>query len=96
MPSTKGKARERELARAKAERQAARRAASERKRRQITAGVVIGLIAVIVVGGLWLWGVFDSDPKPENPAPATSTSSEPSDAPSDQPSEPSTGESGAA
>lgn len=91
MPSTKGKARERELARAKAERQAARRAASERKRRQITAGVIIGLLAVIVVGALWLLGVFDSDAKPENPAPATSTSS----SPADQPSEPTTGESGA-
>ncbi len=55
--------RQRQLARAKLNRQLARRAAAARKRRQLTAGVSVTiLLAALVVGGLWTSGVFDSDP----------------------------------
>jgi peptidyl-prolyl cis-trans isomerase B (cyclophilin B) len=54
------KDRQRKLARAKLDRQMARQAARERRRRRILAGVGAGLaIVVIAVGGLWIGGVFD-------------------------------------
>ncbi|MEU4680607.1 peptidylprolyl isomerase [Micromonospora sp. NPDC023737] len=60
--------RQRKLARAKLDRQMARRAARVRRRRQIQAGVGAALIlALIVVGSAWALGAFDSEPK-ENTA----------------------------
>ncbi|MEU8254735.1 peptidylprolyl isomerase [Micromonospora inaquosa] len=56
--------RQRKLARAKLDRQLARRAAATRRRRQIQAGVGAALILVLVVAGsAWALGAFDSDPK---------------------------------
>lgn len=57
--------RQRALARAKLDRQIARRAAAARRRRQIQAGTAAGLALVLVVlGVLWVSGVFDPDKKP--------------------------------
>lgn len=57
------KARQRKLARAKMERQLARRAQRDRRRRQTQAGVAIGLVVAIgIVVGLWVGGVFSSQP----------------------------------
>jgi peptidyl-prolyl cis-trans isomerase B (cyclophilin B) len=57
--------RQRKLARAKMERQLARRASRARRNRQLQAGLAVGLVAVIaVVVGLFLGGVFSSKPKP--------------------------------
>ena len=54
------KDRQRKLARAKLDRQMARRAASERRRRRILAGVGAGLaIVLIALGGAWIGGAFD-------------------------------------
>lgn len=67
--------RQRKLAKAKVDRQMARRAERERKQRQIRAsiaGVVVLLLAV--TGGLWLGGVFDKKPKPAATADCTWTS----------------------
>jgi peptidyl-prolyl cis-trans isomerase B (cyclophilin B) len=59
--------RQRALARAKLDRQIARRAAAARKRRQIQAGTAAGLaLVLIVLGALWFSGVFDPD-KEKNP-----------------------------
>ncbi|MEU5907479.1 peptidylprolyl isomerase [Micromonospora sp. NPDC047467] len=56
--------RQRKLARAKLDRQMARRAAATRRRRQIQAGVGVFLVlAVIVAGSAWALGAFDSEPK---------------------------------
>ncbi|MGC4813481.1 peptidylprolyl isomerase [Micromonospora sp. DT228] len=56
--------RQRKMARAKLDRQLARRAAATRRRRQIQAGVGAALILVLVVAGsAWALGAFDSDPK---------------------------------
>jgi peptidyl-prolyl cis-trans isomerase B (cyclophilin B) len=53
--------RQRKLARAKLDRQMARRAASERRRRRILAGVgAVVAVIVIAVGGAWIGGAFDS------------------------------------
>ncbi|MEV4478115.1 peptidylprolyl isomerase [Micromonospora coxensis] len=55
--------RQRKLARAKLDRQLARRAASARRRRQIQAGVGAAVVlALIVVGAAWGLGAFDRDP----------------------------------
>ncbi|MFI6762178.1 peptidylprolyl isomerase [Micromonospora sp. NPDC050417] len=57
--------RQRKLARAKLDRQMARRAASVRRRRQIQAGVGAALaLALIVVGSVWALGGFDREPSP--------------------------------
>ncbi|MEU1586828.1 peptidylprolyl isomerase [Micromonospora sp. NPDC005710] len=65
--------RQRKMARAKLDRQMARRAASTRRRRQIQAGVGAALILVLVVAGsAWALGAFDSDPK-QNTAAAEDT-----------------------
>ncbi|MET8911565.1 peptidylprolyl isomerase [Micromonospora sp. NPDC004551] len=56
--------RQRKLARAKLDRQLARRAAAAKRRRQIQAGVGAAVVlALIVVGSAWALGAFDSDPK---------------------------------
>lgn len=57
------KERQRKLARAKLERQMARRAAAARRRRRIRAGVGATVaLALIVLGSVWALGGFDSDP----------------------------------
>ncbi|MFE9957875.1 peptidylprolyl isomerase [Micromonospora sp. NPDC005299] len=56
--------RQRKLARAKLDRQLARRAAATKRRRQIQAGVGAAVVlALIVVGSAWALGAFDSEPK---------------------------------
>ena len=54
--------RQRALARAKLDRQIARRAAAARKRRQIQAGTATGIaLVLIVLGVMWYTGVFEPD-----------------------------------
>src|SRR4051794_16188432 len=54
--------RQRKLARAKLDRQLARRAARLRRRRRIQAGIGAALaVLLIVLGGVWLAGGFDRD-----------------------------------
>ena len=56
------KDRQRALARAKLDRQLARRAARERRRRRIMAGVGAGVVVLVIVAGVaWLGGAFDGD-----------------------------------
>jgi peptidyl-prolyl cis-trans isomerase B (cyclophilin B) len=56
------KDRQRALARAKLDRQLARRAARERRRRRIMAGVGAGVAVLLIVAGVaWLGGAFDGD-----------------------------------
>jgi peptidyl-prolyl cis-trans isomerase B (cyclophilin B) len=56
------KDRARKLAREKLDRQLARRAGRQRRRRQIQAGLGAALALVLIVGGVaWLGGMFDSD-----------------------------------
>jgi peptidyl-prolyl cis-trans isomerase B (cyclophilin B) len=65
------KERQRALARAKLERQIARRAAAARRRRQIQAGTAAGLALVLVVlGVLWFSGVFKRDKAGNTPSTA--------------------------
>jgi peptidyl-prolyl cis-trans isomerase B (cyclophilin B) len=55
--------RQRALARAKLDRQMARRAAKERRKRRIRAGVGAALAVLLIVGGVaWLGGAFDDEP----------------------------------
>ena len=62
--------RQRALARAKYERQQARRAERERRRRRIYAGVgATAAVLLVVAGGAWIGGAFDSD-DPADPAAA--------------------------
>jgi peptidyl-prolyl cis-trans isomerase B (cyclophilin B) len=64
--------RQRQLARAKLDRQTARRASKARRRRQLRAGIAVTIaLIVIVVGALWLGGVFDSKPAPTPTSPTT-------------------------
>jgi peptidyl-prolyl cis-trans isomerase B (cyclophilin B) len=57
------KSRQRALARAKVERQIARRAATARRRRQLQAGIGGALaLILVVVGVVWATGGFDPDP----------------------------------
>lgn len=57
--------RQRAMARAKLDRQMARRAAQIRRRRQIQAGVGAAVaLLLIVVGSVWLTGGFDNDDDP--------------------------------
>ncbi|MFC0509354.1 peptidylprolyl isomerase [Micromonospora costi] len=61
--------RQRKLARAKLDRQMARRAARVRRRRQIQAGVgAVVVLALIVVGSAWALGAFDSEPAADTAA----------------------------
>src|SRR3954471_21575823 len=56
------KDRQRKLARAKLDRQMARRAQKERRRRRILAGVGSGVAVLLIVAGVaWIGGAFDSD-----------------------------------
>jgi peptidyl-prolyl cis-trans isomerase B (cyclophilin B) len=56
--------RQRKLARAKLDRQMARRAAKERRRRRLLAGVGSGVAVLLIVAGIaWIGGAFDSDDK---------------------------------
>ena len=56
------KDRQRKLARAKLDRQMARRAVKERRRRRIYAGAGAGLAVLLIVAGIaWIGGAFDSD-----------------------------------
>jgi peptidyl-prolyl cis-trans isomerase B (cyclophilin B) len=56
------KDRQRRLARAKLDRQKARRAVKERRRRRLLAGAGAGLAVLMIVGGVaWIGGAFDSD-----------------------------------
>ncbi|GAB3958673.1 peptidylprolyl isomerase [Micromonospora vulcania] len=56
--------RQRKLARAKLDRQMARRAATVRRRRRIQAGAGAVLVLVLIVAGsAWALGAFDSEPK---------------------------------
>jgi peptidyl-prolyl cis-trans isomerase B (cyclophilin B) len=58
------KDRQRKLARAKFDRQMARRAVRERKRRRVLAGAGIALaVLVVAAGGAWIGGAFDSNAK---------------------------------
>ncbi|MGC5333518.1 peptidylprolyl isomerase [Micromonospora sp. DT62] len=60
--------RQRKLARAKLDRQLARRASAVKRRRQIQAGVGVAVVlALIVAGSAWALGAFDDEPK-ENTA----------------------------
>lgn len=82
--SRKGKARERQLARDKYERQLSRRAASARRRRQVKAGVGILVVLLAGVTVAYFLGAFDSllkndaDSKPKDES-STSASEKPSD-----------------
>ncbi|MEU4426025.1 peptidylprolyl isomerase [Actinoplanes sp. NPDC024001] len=61
--------RQRKLARAKFDRQLARRAERERRRRRIWAGVGTATALVLVIaGGAWIGGAFDSDEPTETTA----------------------------
>ncbi|MEU2616370.1 peptidylprolyl isomerase [Micromonospora sp. NPDC007271] len=58
--------RQRKLARAKLDRQLARRAAAAKRRRQIQAGIGAAVVlALIVLGSAWGLGAFDSKPEPK-------------------------------
>jgi peptidyl-prolyl cis-trans isomerase B (cyclophilin B) len=55
--------RQRKLARAKLDRQLARRAGRERKQRRVLAGVGAVVAVLLIVGGVaWVGGAFDKDP----------------------------------
>ncbi|MGC9668558.1 peptidylprolyl isomerase [Planosporangium sp. 12N6] len=63
------KDRQRALARAKLERQIARRAAAARRRRQVQASIAAGLaVVVVVIGIVWAVGGFDRDNKSKTSA----------------------------
>ncbi|MEV4343963.1 peptidylprolyl isomerase [Actinoplanes sp. NPDC049596] len=54
--------RQRKLARAKLDRQMAKRAVKERRRRRVLAGVGSGVAVLLIVAGIaWIGGAFDSD-----------------------------------
>ena len=54
--------RQRKLARAKLDRQLARRATQERRRRRLLAGVGSGVAVLVIVAGVaWIGGAFDKD-----------------------------------
>jgi peptidyl-prolyl cis-trans isomerase B (cyclophilin B) len=56
--------RQRKLARAKLDRQLARRAAAERRKRRVRAGIGAGLAVILVaLGSTWLLGGFEGEPE---------------------------------
>src|SRR5262249_59418746 len=60
---------QRKRARAKMDRQLARRAQKARRNRQLQAGLAVGLVVVVAtVVGLFVGGVFSSKPKPATTA----------------------------
>jgi peptidyl-prolyl cis-trans isomerase B (cyclophilin B) len=60
------RSRQRKLARDKYERQLVRRADRQRRRRQIQAAIgAFLLVALVVVGVVWLTGGFESEPEPQ-------------------------------
>jgi peptidyl-prolyl cis-trans isomerase B (cyclophilin B) len=64
--------RQRKLARAKMERQMARRASRARRNRQIQAGIIAGAaVVLVVIASLWAGGVFSNKPE-TNPTAQTS------------------------
>ncbi|MEO3928138.1 peptidylprolyl isomerase [Micromonosporaceae bacterium B7E4] len=64
--------RQRKLARAKLDRQMARRAAAARRKRQIRAGIGSAVaLLLIVLGSFWALGGFDRDPADDAAAPET-------------------------
>ncbi|GAA1592175.1 peptidylprolyl isomerase [Actinoplanes couchii] len=61
--------RQRKLARAKYDRQQARRAEREHRNRRITAGVGASLAVLLIAGGgAWIGGAFDGDPETDTSA----------------------------
>ena len=67
------KDRQRKLARERLDRQLARRAVRERRRRRVMAGVGAGLAVVLILAGVgWLGGMFDAD-KPSDTADTAAT-----------------------
>ncbi|MEQ4301921.1 peptidylprolyl isomerase [Plantactinospora sp. B6F1] len=66
--------RQRKLARAKLDRQMARRAAAARRRRQVRAGIGSAVaLLLIVLGSFWALGGFDRDPADDTATPETCT-----------------------
>lgn len=66
--------RQRKLARAKLDRQMARRAATARRKRRIRAGLGAGLaVLVITAGSAWALGAFDREPETTTEAGSTCT-----------------------
>jgi peptidyl-prolyl cis-trans isomerase B (cyclophilin B) len=81
VPGKSGRDRQRALARAKLERQMARRAAAARKRRQMQAGVGAIIAVVIVVAGGWFLITKFGGKQDANASPTPSTSASASPAP---------------
>jgi cytoskeletal protein RodZ len=77
--SNKGKSRQRQLARAKYERQLARRAASVRRRRQLLAGLGVLVVVLVAVGAAWLFGLIGADDSSAGDPKNDPGSSQPSD-----------------
>lgn len=72
MPSSRE--RQRKLARAKLDRQLARRAARTRRRRQLRAGIGVAVaVLLITLGGVWIAGGFESEAKPADQTASTCT-----------------------
>lgn len=75
-----GKDRQRALARAKLERQMARRAAAARRRRQLQAGVGAAVAVIVVIAGVWFLAAQLRDGKPTNATAAAGASASPTPA----------------
>jgi peptidyl-prolyl cis-trans isomerase B (cyclophilin B) len=74
------KDRQRKLARAKLDRQMARRAAGVRRKRQVRAGIGAGLaLLLVVLGSVWLAGGFRGDPEEAAAQDACAWTAQPAD-----------------